>query len=68
MVLKSKRQRIGKNDVTSGDDKSSRVLNIENVPKEEANVDNVPAIEVKTVTDDVIIETKNCTQEFILTK
>jgi len=68
MVLKSKRQRVGKNDVTSGDDKSSRVLNIENVPKEEANVDNVPAIEVKTVTDDVIIETKNCTQEFILTK
>lgn len=68
MVLKSKRQRAGKNDVISGDDKSSRVLNIENVPKEEATVDNVPAIEVKTVTDDVIIETKNYTQEFILTK
>ena len=62
MVLKSKRQR-GKNDVVLSDDKSSRVLNYEAVSKVEATVIDVPAIEVKAETDDVIIDTKICTQE-----
>lgn len=68
MVLKSKRQRAGKNDVVLSEENQSRVLNYDADPKSEAAVNNVPAFEVKVETDDVIDDTKNCTQEILLTK
>ena len=63
MVLKSKRQRPANDDVVSSQEKRRRVLNYESEPKTEAAVDNVPEIEVKAETDDVIIDSKICTQE-----
>jgi hypothetical protein len=64
MVLKSTRQRGGKNDVHLSDEQNCCVPNEEEAPKEtETSVKLVPALEVIAETDVEIIGGEICTQE-----